>query len=335
MVRAVEVLRRVAERTARLPLATWYWGDAIAIDGLLEAGDLLDGACRDDLIRLVDHWYRFTPAGFDDALAPGRSIHRLVAAGDLDPGAARRAGNAIARLPLLEDFFPALEPHRPQFRFGLCIDAVYHLPLTVALLGPEDDSANLRKAYELAVGAMERLECETGWAQWYDVLRGANNGIAWTRGLGWGLLGLLDLLGLDGRPPGTLRKAAEDLARSLLDLLAATQRPSGHWAAVLGRPDCPEETSTAAFYVAASLHPEARRLGWEEAEATGRAVEALLASVDEGGICQGVSADILPSWDLDGYEHFTVEPSPWGQGAALRALAALVGTGHGGPTDPC
>jgi hypothetical protein len=40
-----------------------------------------------------------------------------------------------------------------------------------------------------------------------------------------------------------------------------------------------------------------------------------------------VSADVLPAWDLANYERFPVEPSPWGQGAALRALVALSAAG--------
>jgi hypothetical protein len=31
----------------------------------------------------------------------------------------------------------------------------------------------------------------------------------------------------------------------------------------------------------------------------------------------GVSTVIFPDWDSVTYEHFSVEPSPWGQGAAL------------------
>ena len=53
------------------------------------------------------------------------------------------------------------------------------------------------------------------------------------------------------------------------------------------------------------------------------AAEAVLAAVGADGTYEGVSADILPGWDLTSYEQFPVEPSPWGQGAALRALVAL------------
>jgi len=128
------LLRRVAERTTDWRFHSWYWGDAIAVDGLLGADALGAGAYRDGVIETVQRWLHATPPGFDDVLAPG------------------------------------------------------------------------------AV-----LECRTGWAQWYDPTRRANNAVAWS----------------------------------------------------------------------------------------------------------GVTADVLPSWDIRTYERCPTEPSPWGQGVALRALAAM------------
>jgi len=43
-------------------------------------------------------------------------------------------------------------------------------------------------------------------------------------------------------------------------------------------------------------------------------------------VVSGVSTDILPAWEVAAYREFTCEPSPWAQGAALRALAALHGS---------
>ena len=40
-----QLLRSVAERTLSLfRFGTWYWGDTIAIDGLLEAGQVVGGS---------------------------------------------------------------------------------------------------------------------------------------------------------------------------------------------------------------------------------------------------------------------------------------------------
>jgi len=45
------------------------------------------------------------------------------------------------------------------------------------------------------------------------------------------------------------------------------------------------------------------------------------------GTYTGVTADVLPSWDISTYERCPIEPSPWAQGAAVRAFAALARAG--------
>ena len=39
---AATLLRLLAERTLRYDFTVWFWGDAIAVDGLLDAAELLD-----------------------------------------------------------------------------------------------------------------------------------------------------------------------------------------------------------------------------------------------------------------------------------------------------
>ena len=54
-----ELLASVAERTRRYDFTVWFWGDAIAIDGLLEAADLLgDVASREHCLRFYRRWYQ-------------------------------------------------------------------------------------------------------------------------------------------------------------------------------------------------------------------------------------------------------------------------------------
>jgi hypothetical protein len=312
-------LRSVADRTLRFCFGTWYWGDAIAIDGLLEAHVCTGGPYRDEVIACLEHWSRFSPASFDDALVPARAVLALVAEGSLPRAAADRVVAALDRLPLFDRLIPALEPHRPPFRFGVCIDALYHLPAAVLLAGRyRGDPGAEKRAVALASGILEVLHCPTGWAQWYDFSVGRNNAVSWSRGLGWALLGLLDLLDLVESPAGNLVEAAG----AIFEALASAQAESGHWAAVLGDTQAAEETSTAAFFVAGALHPRARALG-VNARTLEAATAAVLSAVTPDGTYEGVSSDVLPVWDLASYERFSVEPSPWGQGAALRALAAL------------
>lgn len=314
-------LFKVAQRAQRWTYFTWYWGDAIAVDGLLETGRVGDPTAQMFVSRQLRHWADAAPDNLDDPLAPGKAIVELVAAGDLEERALDRFVTAVDRLPKIEHF-PLLEPHRPRFRFGICIDAVYHLPPALAAYGRlVSDEQRVVDAVRMALQAIDALACPSGWAQWYDHGEDRNNGIAWSRGVGWALLGLLDLLTVAEGADGCDR--VEHYAAAMLDRLATTQGANGDWAAVLDDSQAPSEASTAAFFVAAALHPRARPIWTAPAEVLAAAVESVERSVDADGVVRGVSADILPSWDLEAYRRFGVEPSPWAQGAALRALAAL------------
>lgn len=311
---------RVCARTERWALACWYWGDAIAVDGLLAADAARLAKTRAHVVALLERWVRSVPPSYHDALAPGAAIGHLVAEGALPEVAQERFLAAIDNLPILFGDVPALEPQLPRFRFGVCIDAVYHLPPALAAVGRHrGDPALVSRAVRIAIQIMERLRCEGGWAQWYDFAQDRNNGAPWSRGAGWAVLGLLDVATLaDGVvETGELRA----LAGEIVSRLVATQRPDGHWGPLLGRDGLPAESSVAAFFLAAGFHPAASGIAIPKAsiQAAGQAVRR---SLDETGVYQGVSADVFPDWDPATYEHFAVEPSPWGQGAALRALAA-------------
>jgi rhamnogalacturonyl hydrolase YesR len=111
----------------------------------------------------------------------------------------------------------------------------------------------------------------------------------------------------------------EARATTALDALA----PDGNWAEVLDHPPAGFETSTAAFFVAAALHPAAAGLVAVPAEVLQRAINACEQALAEDGTYTGMTADVLPSWDMKTYENCLTEPSPWAQGAGLRAFAAL------------
>ena len=317
----LELVRRAADRLTDWRFHCWYWGDAIAIDGLMEAHALGAGNYRDHVIETLQRWHRHCLPNFDDALAPGAAIIRLVLEGDLPAQAGERVLNSLEGLPKAYGALPVLEPHRLFFRFGLCIDAVYHLPATYALAARwRGDGRFAEKAIRVAVDCMRVLRCKAGWAQWFDPTHGRNNDVAWSRGMGWALLGLLDLVHLlDGRGTGEV----SDLAAEVMERLAHTQGSDGNWAAVLDHPAADTETSAATFYVAAALHPASRGLVSLPSQALERATDACRRALADDGTYTGVTADVLPSWDIKSYEHCPTEPSPWAQGAAVRAFAAL------------
>jgi rhamnogalacturonyl hydrolase YesR len=180
-------------------------------------------------------------------------------------------------------------------------------------------------AIRLAIECMHVLRCEAGWAQWFDPTHRRNNRVAWSRGMGWAVLGLLDLVRL---LDGVRCAEVGDLAALALQRLAQTQNADGNWRAVLDHPEAESETSTAAFYVAAALHPAARGLALPPTVLE-RAVGACLRALADDGTYTGVTADVLPSWDIKTYEHCPLEPSPWAQGAAVRAFAALAAAPSG------
>ena len=278
------------------------------------------GGYREHVLAICRRWHDRCPPNFDDALAPGATLIQLVMDGDLPTTAAERVLERLEGLPHAYGCIPALEPHRPFFRFGVCIDAVYHLPATYAMAARwSGDTRWAEKAIRLAIECMHVLRCETGWAQWFDPTHKRNNQVAWSRGLGWAVLGLLDLVRL---LEGVGCAEVADLAALVLQRLAETQESDGNWRAVLDDPDAESETSTAAFYVAAALHPAARGLALPS-QVTERALGACHRALAKDGTYTGVTADVLPSWDIKTYRHCPTEPSAWGQGVILRALSAL------------
>lgn len=317
----MDTLKRVADRMTDWRFHCWYWGDAIAIDGLLEADSLGAGPYRAHVVETLLRWHDHCRPNFDDVLVPGAAVIQLVMDGDLPVTAAERVMDDLDGLPTVIGEVPALEPHRLFFRYGVCIDAVYHLPITFALASRWRGEPDLaRKAVRVAVECMDVLRCDTGWSQWFDPTRKRNNGIAWSRGMGWAVLGLLDVVqALDGEGPAE----AADLAAQVLVRLAETQGPDGNWAEVLDDPACGTETSTASFYVAAALHPAAQGLVSLPSDVLDRAAAACERAVADDGTFTGVTTDVLPSWDIATYRNCPKEPSPWAQGTAVRAFAAL------------
>jgi len=317
-----QALYRLGDRTLAWPQGCWYWGDAIAYDGLLAADGILEVGWADQLAERVDRWAGSAPDSWDDALAPGRAIARLVLAGKASKDALNRVVRAIARCPRTESGVPLLRPHVPEWRSLVWVDSLYHLPAGLAAAGQALDREDLvEEAARVAIATLDLLACRGSVAQAYDAGRRENNQVCWTRGIGWAMLGLLDLIELLG-PVNSHAEQLGSRTRGLMRGLVGVQLSDGHWPTTLERPSADSETSVAAFYLAAARHPSAVAfdLPREAAESAARAVKD---AVDHEGLYQGVSKDTHVRWEVDGYLRPPVAPSPWGQGAALRAIASL------------
>jgi len=311
----------VAERTLDWMQGCWYWGDAIAIDAVLDADTLEEAGWSTIVAQRVERWAESAPDAWDDALAPGRAIVNLVRASKVGEGAVHRMLAAIQRLPRNKEGVPLLRPHVAEWRDVVWIDSLYHLPCSLAAVGTWlDESVLCNDAVRIAVSTVDLLSTPGGLAHFFDGGLRRNNGVVWSRGMGWALLGLLDLLQiLDGKH----LERIEEVASLLLGRMEETQEMSGHWRTVLGHVDAGTETSAAAFFVAAALHPGAATLDSVSPKAIDRAQQAVLASIESDGTYTGVSHDTHARWDVGAYERPSLRPSPWGQGAALRALVAL------------
>jgi len=129
----------------------------------MEAHALGAGAYRDHVVDTVRRWHRDCLPNFDDVLAPGATIIQLIMDGDLPAAAGDRMIDLLEGLPTAYGAVPALEPHRPPFRNGLCIDLIYHLPATYAQLARwKGDQRFADKAVRIALDCMRILRCQAG-----------------------------------------------------------------------------------------------------------------------------------------------------------------------------
>jgi len=175
-------------------------------------------------------------------------------------------------------------------------------------------------AIDIAVDAMRVLACKAGWAQWFDPTILRNNDIAWTRGMGWAVLGLLDLVHLlDGRGTGE----ASDLAGQVLERLAQTQGSDGHWAAVLDHPPAVAETSTATFLRRCRVASGSTRARISARRGFGARDRGLQKGAGRQRHLHRRDRRRAAELGHQDFEHCPTEPSPWAQGAALRAFAAM------------
>ncbi|SMX51111.1 beta-galactosidase BglB [Actibacterium lipolyticum] len=142
----------------------------------------------------------------------------------------------------------------------------------------------------------------------------------WARGNAWITAGIVDLFALaevSGSVRGFLAEVLKDQVNALLPL----QDKSGMWHTLLDEPDSYLETSATAGIAYGLL--KAARLGigpssWKDAGL--RALNAVVASVDENGVVQGVSYGTRMGHDLQHYRDISIEPTAYGQSLAILAL---------------
>lgn len=325
------LLERVADRTLDFDFSVWYWGDAIAIDGLLEASELLGvGSFAEAAREHADRWVRRVLGGgcsWVDHLTPGWAILRL----------GRRYGDEryLEAVRTLAEFLadaprsrwlsvPLRRPDVFSDRNLAVVDSMYNegplFAYLAELTGEERFLDWGRDVLEPMTAAL--LDPQLGiFRQAVDLAGCRNLGVGWGRGTGWALLGIVDAL--EFVPPS--RPEHERLAqvvREVCDRLLPLQDASGFWRTILQNRESYLETSTAALF--AAVFDKGTRLGLLDrarlGEAADRAFAALLTRIDDEGRVFGVSVDSLPDEERS-YLHLPTGFNEWGQGSGMRALA--------------
>ena len=248
---------------------------------------------------------------------------------------------SFSRAPLREPYGgEALPPDESELMAdpgpGVYVDCLHFDPPFLVHLGVLlDDAAMVEIGASQALAYVSMLQDpDSGLFHHFWLAKtGRPYVLGWSRGQGWALLGLLDVLEHLPRQHAAWPRLM-DAVRSLSVAMMRTQRPDGSWWAVAHVPASGAESSTAAF-MAAGLWRAVQR-GWLEPrpglDAAKRAWAATSAATGEDGVLTGVSAAVWSSTRESHYHHvprgFVV---PWGQGPLLLAASAWLSRGARGP----
>jgi unsaturated rhamnogalacturonyl hydrolase len=334
---ADEILALVAARTLAFDFSVWQWGDAIAIDGLLDASELLDDRdFRDHVLRFYRRWSA-RPLGWMDHLTPGLGLVRLGRELDDEDllAAAGRLAEWLHAVPHTAAGLPLYRPDMGTVRHSCWVDTIYHEPSFLLALADatgeaawRDEAVSVWGTHVAALGDPARGPFL---AHSYESANRLLRGYGWGRGNAWAFLGMVDALELMPPDlPGRERCVAD--FEALAAALVEAQHPTGLWRTLLHDREAYLESSCTAMFSAAftkacrlALLPDAYR---EPAE---RAWLAAREHVDDEGRLFGASAwthaAITKDDDPDYYRTLPTETNWWGQGAAMRVAAERMRAG--------
>ena len=327
---AVDVLRRLTRRTLEYDFTVWFWGDAIAVDGLLDAAEALDDAeVFGHAARFLTEWSG-RQLSWVDHLTPGRALLRVAAREDLsliDAGV--RLGHYLLDHSPRSAGAPLYRPDVPQYRHAVWVDSIYHVPSFLAELGNATQEASWHTAALCEWRAHTRLLGDDRQGPYlghsYDTGQRLLHGYGWGRGVGWALYGMIETLTLvPDSTPGFFEAKAEALA--LAEAVVGAQDSTGFWHTLIHDRESYLESSTASFFYAAlALGVRAGVLPKRYESAVELAWRATASRVDEHGEFWGVSACTYAGQsdidDVTMYRTLPTEVNVWGQGSALRAAA--------------
>lgn len=323
-----ELLRALVSRTTEYDFTVWFWGDAIAVDGLLDAAELLDDPGSFAFCERFVRTWADRPLTWVDHLTPGSAVLRV--AERTDDATLREAAGRLARW-LGEQAprsagAPLYRPDIPMYRHTVWVDTLYHVPPFYARLAhTTGDPAYFDRALEEWSAHTRLLAApETGpfLGHSWDTGMRMLHGYGWGRGVGWALYGMIETLALlPVDHPGYARAHAE--MTTLADAVRGHQDSTGFWHTLLHDKESYLESSTASFFGAA--YYKALRLGLLDDSyrpTADLAWEATRSRIDPDGDFWGVSActyaGVTNVDDVIMYRTLPTEVNVWGQGSALR-----------------
>jgi unsaturated rhamnogalacturonyl hydrolase len=338
-------IRGAADILSHYGFACWRYGDSIGFEGLV-AGTALTSDARyvGFVTGAIKAWIpRSKPFVFWDNTAPGHAMclayeqsgDEAIVAAALELAeylrgrrTYRGAYVAFERTPLHSPSSgERLDSHGLSLLAdpgaGVFVDCMHFDPPFLAHLGHLTGSPELlNDAATQACAMIDLLQDETTGLFSHFVLEraGQTYGLGWSRGQGWALLGMLDVLSY---LPDQFeaRSRIMDSVQKLGDALARSQDASGHWRGRIGDPDSYPETSAALFFAAGVWRGV--RLGvLDDAllPMADRAWSAAMERVSASGAIEGVSAAVWPSPHDSHYRGVPIGfQVPWGQGPLLLA----------------
>jgi unsaturated rhamnogalacturonyl hydrolase len=324
------LMRRVADASMGYPAFTWHWGwgEWIALEGLLEASD----ATGDERYRtfVVDHVASLDaepPLVPRHHLLPGNVLLDLEQGHDM--GRERRLAADLRRLllgsPRTATGAPLL---RPDEGGHIYVDSLYPHPSFLVRMTPGDESSVADFTLPLLdalVDASSPLPFHG-----FDAATGQFMGLRWGRGVGWCLLGLVDLVAILD-PGGDAFGTVSARVRSIASEMRRRQHPSGDWHTVVDDPGTRLEPSVAAFMTAAfEKGMRAGVLDDSFAPAAALAWQAVTRALPDTG--EYPVSIATPTGDASDYDALGIGRFPWGQGAVLRAISERFLHVNGGPS---
>ena len=318
-------LRAAVDQTMRWNYRVWGFGEAIALRGLLRAGDLLGDAAPIGFVHgLLRSWLgRGVARSNEDHVGAGRELLDLYGrTGD------SQFLDAARRLAALNSGFPqgptGARYHRtdtPGWRWQIWVDCMdVDGPFLAALAHATGETAYFDQAAEELLGYARALQTDDGLLFHGFERDCGRNGQVWARGQGWALMGLVDTLAMLPRTHPAWSELHQRLV-ALTDVLVATQDESGLWHTVIDAPETYLESTLAAMAAYALREAFTHRLldsaAYRVMEVKARA--AMHAQVAPDGSLHLVS-DATPVGALSTYATRPFGIFPWGQGPLLLAL---------------